>query len=433
MSRRARALVIVVVVLVAAALVFWRQQRAPRLERVVVERVSRGNFRREVLGTGVIEAATERNLSFRGGGTVAEIFVSEGERVQAGTVLARLDTAALERELAASRASLTSARADLARLSAQQQLERLEAQSAIASARDALASAQQAVSEAQSNVAVIARLFESGAASQNELASAQEALAAAERRQVQAELSLQSALARQASLDQLAQAQLAGSEAQIAQLETAIANLEARLAEASLRAPFDGTVARIGFAVGDEVAGPQSSIQLVDTSSLYVSANFDENRAAELRVGQPATIVPDADPNQRLPARVVQLGAVAERVGGAAQLRGRLQFNSAPPSDIRPGFTVTARVVVSSFDDVLLVPLEAIVEREGESYLYTVRQQEAGQGVIARTPVRVIDRSATVAAVESAALAPGELVVVVNLERLAPGALVSFTPPAGGL
>lgn len=426
---------LLVVALSATAFAIFRRRSGPRLERIVVERIERGNFRREVVGTGVVEAATERNVTFRTAGTVAEILVREGDTVAAGAPLARLDTTSLERDLASSRASLQSARADLARVTAQQQLDRLEVQSAVASARDTLANAQQSLSEAQSNLAVVTRLFESGAASQNELTNAQEAVASAERRVAQAELSVQSALTRQGSFDQLVQAQLASSQAQIAQLETTIANLEERIADATMRAPFGGTVARVGFAVGDEVAASaQSSIQLVDTSTLFVTANFDENRAAELQAGQAATIVPDANANQSLPARVQRVSAVAERVSNAAQLRVELQFEGDPPSAlIRPGFTVTARVTVSSADDVLLVPLEAISEAGGESFVYRVIPSEAGQGTVERVAVRILDRSATVAAAESDSLSARDLIAVINLENLTPGAAVAFATPAGGL
>jgi HlyD family secretion protein len=426
---------LLIVALSATAFAIFRRRSGPRLERTSVERIVQGNFRREVTGTGAVEAATERNLVFRSAGTIAEILVREGDTVESETALARLDTAGLERDLASSRASLQSARADLSRVTAQQQVDRLDAESSVASARDTLANAQQSLTEAQSNLAVVSRLFETGAASQNELTTAQDTVASSERRVAQAELTLQSALTRQGSFDQLAQAQVASSQAQISQLETTIANLEERIADATMRAPFAGTVARISFAVGDEVSPTaQSSIQLIDTGTLFVTANFDENRAAELRVGQVASIVPDASANRAFPARVQRVSAVADRANNAAQLRVELQFENTPPSDlIRPGFTVTARVTVSSAEDVLLIPLEAISEEDGESYVYKVNSAEAGQGTVERAMLRIIDRNATVAAAESDTLNARDLIAVINLERLEPGVTVTFTPPAGGL
>jgi RND family efflux transporter MFP subunit len=68
--------------------------------------------------TGQIEAASQTDLGFEIGGRVTEVLVEEGDVVDAGTVLARLDTAALIPERAALEANLAALAADaeLARL-----------------------------------------------------------------------------------------------------------------------------------------------------------------------------------------------------------------------------------------------------------------------------------------------------------------------------
>jgi HlyD family secretion protein len=386
-----------------------------------------GAFVREVTGTGVVEAVRERALSFPSGGTVAEVAVAEGARVEAGETLARLDGAALERELTSVRSSLASAQADRERLIAQQGVDRLDLEAAVAQAEDQRALAATTLSDAARNLETAGRLLAAGAASRDEVRSAEAALDSARRALTQADLGVESARSRLANLDQLAAAQRANAAAQVAQLETQVANLEARRTDTTIVAPFAGVVTAVNVKSGDLV-GTQPVLTLADTSLLRVRGRFDENRAVELAVGQPAVVVPDADASQRVPARVERISPVALREGGSAQVTVDLAFDVAAPLDAtlaRPGYTVTVRVRVRELDDALLMPLEAITERDGERFVLRVERGEGDVGTARRVAVTVLERNPTVAAV-TGDLRPGDLIAVINLDAIDDGATVSF-------
>lgn len=431
-----RWILIGVIVLAIAAAVFAVVQRRsqPELKRTSVERVTQGEFVRDVSGSGTIQAERERTLSFSSVGTVSDVFVSEGQAVEQGQPLARLDTASLERDLASSRANLESARAELARIEAQQNVDRLDTDSSLVTAQDAVANAEASLAEAQQTLETTQRLVDAGAASQNELTTAQNTYNTASRTLEQARLTLQTAQTRQGNFSQLTEAQRASASAQISQLETTIANTQEQIDEATLSAPFAGTVTAIGFKAGDQIAQASSTgtLTLVDTSSLYASANFDENRALELKPGQAAIITPDADTRQELEATVRRVGSVATRTGtsGAAQIEAEFEFaESAMQSGVaRPGYTITAKVTVNGLENVLLVPLEAVTEEDGQSFVYKVSESEPGQGIVEKVSVQVLDRNATLAATQSDALAANDLIAVINLEELQAGDNVSYDP-----
>jgi multidrug efflux pump subunit AcrA (membrane-fusion protein) len=71
-----------------------------------------------VLAEAVVEAAAQRTVSIRTGGTVLELRVADGDRVAAGEVLLRLDPIDAELAIAQAEASLAQAEAQLARLEA---------------------------------------------------------------------------------------------------------------------------------------------------------------------------------------------------------------------------------------------------------------------------------------------------------------------------
>jgi HlyD family secretion protein len=425
--RRVVWIVVVLLLVAAGAAATWRWSRPPSAVATLVEPLAIGTFVREVTGTGVVEATQERALGFGSGGTVAEVAVREGSQVEAGQTLARLDGAALTRDLASLRSSLASARADAERLRAQQGVDRLDLESAVAQAEDQRVRSARALDDARRDLSVVEQLFDIGAAARDQVRAAEGGLDVARRGLAQAELTLATARSRLTNLEGLAAAQRAGSAAQIAQLETQVANVEARLTDTAIVAPFAGVVTAVNVKSGDLV-GTQPVLTLADTSRLRVRGRFDENRAVDLAVGQNAAIVPDADASRRLAARVDRVSPVALREGGTAQVTVELGFDADETLDAtlaRPGYTVTVRVRVRELADALLMPLEAITERDGQAFVYAVARGEGDAGVARRVPVRVLERNPTVAAVEGD-LHAGDLIAVINLEALEDGAAVTF-------
>ncbi len=428
---------ILIIAVGAVAFGIVRRARMPSFQRTAVEQLARDTFLREVSGAGVVEATQERSLTFEGSGTVAEILVNEGDRVERGTLLARQDTSSLERELASSQANLQSAQADLQRILAQQQADRLDARNSTVSAEGTLANTQTEVRDAGDTLATTRELNTIGAASRDELDAAEEAQAQAQRRLNQAQLSLDSAREREAAFDQLAAAQRASGEASVASLQTTIANHAQRIAEADMVALFAGTVTTIDFKVGERVEPlSQDAIRLVDTSSLRVTADFTENRAVDLVVGQAATIIPDANQRQRFDGVVERIGATARQTEGAAQVEVVFRFadsarDAVDQGLIKPGFNVDVRVVVNRLEDVTLIPLQAISEADGETWLYQILEVEPGQGTVERVTIEILDQNNTEAAVASSSLDEGSLIALLNLDELESGQDVQYDPVAG--
>lgn len=441
---------LVAVVLAAAVAGALLRRGGPVPQRVYLETVQRGEFVREVTGTGTVDAARTRLLVFPTSGTVARVEVREGQRVEAGSALASLDTRALERELASDRAALASAQADLARVAAQQRIDRLDALAAVSAAENALARAQRASVDARDDLATTEQLYRAGGVSENDLQAARKAVDETSREESRSGIALQSARTRLSSLDALAQAQLESARANGARLETAVANVRQQIADATLRAPFGGVVAALPFKVGDQVAPgvPQGALQgslqgslqgisFVDDSSVSVTADFDENRSVDLAVGQDASIAPDAAPDLALPGVVERVDPVATRANDTARLRAEIAFKPVgegglPRAAVRPGYTVTARVVVRRIADALLVPLEAVQSEGASSYVFRVRRESETRGSVERVEVAVLDRNATLAALGPGALQPGDEVAATNVDKLETGEAVSFEAAGGG-
>jgi HlyD family secretion protein len=142
MSKAVRIIAILIVILALAGAGFmFRQRQQAEAEADVAPAtvpVSRGDIQELVSATGNVAADRQTTLTFASSGTIEEVLVEKGQEVQAGDVLAALDTSSLEWQIARSEAALATA------------LSRLEQAQQPASESD-LASAQAALDNAQAN------------------------------------------------------------------------------------------------------------------------------------------------------------------------------------------------------------------------------------------------------------------------------------------
>jgi multidrug efflux pump subunit AcrA (membrane-fusion protein) len=110
--------------------------------------------------------------------------------------------------------------------------------------------------------------------------------------------------------------------------------------------------------------------------------------------------------------------------GGSAVLPVFLRFTDVAAQSVKPGFTGTARVIVLSLPQATLIPLETLVEENGQSFVWVVDKETQ---TAKKQPVTVRSRSLTQAAVEG--VSPGTLVVSLPPQTLKDGAKVRYTPP----
>jgi multidrug efflux pump subunit AcrA (membrane-fusion protein) len=106
-------IVLIVVAIGAALFINGRGQTATATGQSTVP-VTRQNLTAMIAGSGSVTAEQSLNLPFQMSGTVTEVLVKEGDTVQVGQELVKLDDRNLQLQVASARASLESAKARLA-------------------------------------------------------------------------------------------------------------------------------------------------------------------------------------------------------------------------------------------------------------------------------------------------------------------------------
>jgi HlyD family secretion protein len=402
---RLKSIVITIIVLLAAvALAFAGSQlmggtQANAAEGIQTAVVERDTLRASVDATGSVAPETRLDLSFKSAsGRVAEIMVEEGEQVEAGEVLAKLETADLEQALIQAQASLAISEAQLAQTedgasaedlasaraaleSALADYEEVKAgpsQEDITVAKADMEKARIALEKAQADYDKIS--WQAGLGATTQASTLQQASIDYERARAQYELTVDrptdSELKQAAA--QIAQAratladlekkptpeELAIARAQVTQARSTLTQAQLNLEEAALVAPFAGTVADISIEVGQMVNSGTSVIVLTDLKSYHVNLYIDETDIGQVQVGQPVIITPDAFPDEEIEGEVTAIKSIGTVSGGIVTYEVRVEITPTEVS-IKPDMTTSATVVVEEKENVLLIPNRAI-RREGD-------------------------------------------------------------------
>lgn len=297
---------------------------APDPIEVRVERVARGRVEATVTNSkaGTVEARRRSRIASEIGGQVVEVAHREGDRVQAGEALVRLSDRSQEAQLELARQGVAVARAGF---------------------EDACLRRDRARRE----LARTRRLAESSVASEDRLD----------------ELQYRSDSARVAC---------EGAAAELARAEAQQASAETELAKTVIEAPFAGIVAEVNVEMGEWVTPSPPLltsppvIDLIDPTSIFVSAPMDEVDSGAIRPGQPVKVTVDSRPGETFDGAVLRVAPYVldeEAQNRTLEIEVALDDSKVAES-LLPGTSADAEVVLDVRSDVIRVPTSALLRNE---------------------------------------------------------------------
>lgn len=284
----------------------------------------------------LVVPAHQARLGFAIGGRVQEVSVSLGDEVTAGQVIARLDAAGLQRQVAQAQAALdvvhaTVARAQAAAIGAaadvtatQVAYHQVKAGATPAEIASAKADLDKAIVVLQQAQAAYDRIKHLGdAAGRPEALRLQQATIDYQKAQALYDLvvgqptasEIQHAEAQVAQAQarlEIARADVAVAQAQVRQAEVDLTRAKTALEDAVLRAPFSSTITALEVGAGEIVTAGAPVVHLADLRHWHVETNnVGELVVGQVQVGQGAYVTVNAFPARRLPGRVVHIAPTA--------------------------------------------------------------------------------------------------------------------------
>ena len=371
------------------------------------------NVTLRITASGKVVPVQSVNISPKNPGTVTELLVEQGDRVKAGQIIARMDSADVQAKILSSRANINQQKAQLAQtLAGSRPQEIAQSRARLAQSQAQLDAAQtgnrpQEISQAQAQVdAATAKvnytsqqvkryqyLFQQGAEKKQLLdqAVSEDNSAKANLREAEKRLSLQqsgsrtediaqrrAAVAEASSALQLLESGSRPEEIQAKRAAVAVAEAQLKsdlvsLENTVIRAPFSGIVTQKYANVGAFVTPTTSaSTSASATSSSVVALAQDSEILAQvpeadigrIKQGQQVEIVTDAFPDQIFKGRVRLIAPEAVKEDGVTLFQIRIAIDTGKEK-LRSGLNVDLTFLGDEVNGALLVPTVAIVTDKG--------------------------------------------------------------------
>jgi RND family efflux transporter MFP subunit len=370
-------IILVIVILCSVSILLVRFTSTPDSTSVTenqVATVQRGDLTVDITAAGNLALSVIEDLAFEISGTVEEVLVEEGESVEEGQLLAKLDTSEWEDELRALELGVTAKERDL--LQAEINLE----------------NAELALDKAEDDTSITSKEIDI--------------------KELQVEL---------------AEARLEDAEEELEEAEEELE--EALDASPEIIAPFDGFITSVNVSGGDEVTKGTVAVTIADPNEFEADILVSEMDIFQVKLGGKAWVQVEAMQGLSLPAEVTHISPTAtiqsgvvnytvkvelqalERIaqeqleampdissgeipdfiqqaidagemtqeeaeammeqmqGGQMRQMGQTPTMTYEDIQLREGLTVTVSLVVEEATDVLLVPNGAITTRGGQTYV----------------------------------------------------------------
>jgi len=379
---------------VAAAAVplrgWWSADAAINAQRVRFATVTQGSFTRDISAPGVVIAAQSPSVYAGTAGTVT-LQVKAGDMVDAGDVVATLDSPELTSLLAQEAATLSSLDTNIQRR-------------VIEHRQQALRSARLADVARMDRVAADRELRRAAAAWEIRVISRQDFEKARDDVE-RAVVTLEHAQAAQELERESLEFELRTLELERDRQSLRVSDLERQVSALTVTAPVSGMVGTVAVAQKESVSANQSLLSVVDLTAFEVEASIAQSYAERLSPGMRATIRYGDESHAGV------LRSISPEVTNNA-VAGRIRFEGATPPGLRQNQRVTVALTLDSVSDALTVPRGAFIDSGGGRVIYVVDND-----VATRREIRLGATSGGRVEVLSG-LDAGEEVIVSSLEPM---------------
>lgn len=289
---------------------------------VEVETVAVQDFDKVITLGGLTAAENTVNVIAKVSGMeqIKAVNVKVGDKVQEGQVLAQLDS-----ETA--------------------QLNYDNAQLAVNNAENSIAVAQQSYDNAVTNYNNAQELFQIGAMSQTDLD--------------------QLKLARDNAQSQLNSAQIG-----VANARNTLQSAQLALDYATVTAPISGTVTMVNANVGSYATASAPMFEIANVDTLEISAGINEQNVSKIKIGQEVLLKINSVSDQWFTGNITEISSVMNSQTKNYPIT--IAMNNKDDALVA-GMYAEIEVIVDHADDVVVIPVEAIVYKEAQPVAYVIQ------------------------------------------------------------
>lgn len=307
---------------------------AERALSVEIMEVAYGDLQVRTTLTGQVHPLEEVRLAPKVPGTVSQVHVSVGDRVQAGNALVTLDQRDLQNSIRQSEAAIGIAEAG------------------VATAEAGLAAVEEQHQQALRELNRVETLYHQGAATKQQLEQAE--MAASEN-------------ALNSSRAQVEQARAQLNQAQVS-LEVARSSMQ----DTVIRTPIDGVVTEVNAKMGEGISGP--AVTVAQLNPVVVKTTVSEYLINRFEMGQEVSVNIPAAQREAYKGTVSTIAPAP--VTGSLTYPMEMEISNLDGM-IKIGMFAEVELTMETRENVITVPSEAVVIREGRTVVFLVEAERA--------------------------------------------------------
>lgn len=386
---------------------------------VSVEEIQRRPISETIEITGDLVSSDDSQIGPKSPGKLVALYVREGDFVQAGQLIGRMDSTQQQSTVSSALAGLATSRSQLSQARANQaqgplrssaavrqaaanvQSARAQLARAIAGARpqerqqaeNAVRQAKSVVDTAKADFDRVTQLFAEGAVSKQRLEQSQNAYISASTQYNsslqslslvkegtrpedievarqglrQAEEGLRSAQASK-SLDVTFTDQVGSAMASVQAAQAQLSIAKQALADTEIRAPFSGEVAGKPTQIGTVLGSGTPIIRLINSNGIYFQGQIPEEVVSLVAPGQKVELDVTALPGRKFSGQITALNPQGIEAGRL--FTARIQISN--PVGLKSGMFTRGIATLRTIPDAITVPQNAIVQFNGESVVFVV-------------------------------------------------------------
>ena len=161
-------------------------------------------------------------------------------------------------------------------------------------------------------------------------------------------------------------------QAAVAQAQAALSSAQVALDNASLEAPFPGTVQNLTAQVGQVISPGAPVLSLVNNNGLKIQAYVSESDVAKIKIGDAVDVTLDAfGTGTSFPATVTAIDSTQTEVNGVSSYLVTIHFTGNEPQ-VSDGMTGNAHIVLAEASGVITVPSRLVLD-DGNAYFVLVK------------------------------------------------------------
>lgn len=325
----------ILILMVIATVAVLALRKKEEVIEVTTEKAERRTVTSIVSATGRIFPEVEVKISSEVAGEIIELPVVEGQLVEKGDLLVKVDPERYEAQVRQREVSINSAKS-----------RSLEARA------NSL--------QAQHDLRRIEELFAKGFTSEKDLDDARTLV---EIRRVQEETSL----------------------LEIERAESSLEEAQDFLNETILYAPMDGTISKLDSELGERVVGTGSFagteiMRVADLKNMEVRIEVSETDIVNVKIHDKATVEVDAMSDEKFDGYVTEISSSAANVrqnnDQLTTFEVRIKLTDPSPK-LRPGMTATADIETETVEEAISVPMQSVTVRKKEQVNKALHPEEA--------------------------------------------------------